>query len=53
MVSTNEQTIGKAKDLYSLIVVPTQVTFRGNVGSMDGPILAQPFTFGPRGRVMH
>ena len=31
----------------SLPIVPTQVTLRGNVGSLDAPIAAQLFTFGP------
>ena len=33
----------------SLLIVPTQVTLKGNVGSVDAPRMAQLFTFGPRG----
>ena len=31
-------------------IVPTQVTLKGNVVSLDAPIAAQLFTFGPRGQ---
>ena len=34
----------------SLPIVPTQVTLKGNVGSLDAPRTAQLFTFGPRGQ---
>ena len=30
--------------------LPTQVTIRGNVGSLDAPKASQLFTFGPRGQ---
>ena len=30
--------------------LPTQVTLRENVGSLDAPRTAQLFTFGPRGQ---
>ena len=33
----------------SLPIVPTQVTLKGNVGSLDAPKTAQLFTFGPGG----
>ena len=33
--------------MLTLAIVPTQVTLRGNVGSLDAPIAAQLFTFGP------
>ena len=36
--------------MSNLPVVPTQVTLRGNVGSMDASIEAKLFTFGPRGQ---
>ena len=50
MVSKNRQKIGKANGMPSLPTWPTQVTKRGNVGSVDAPRRAQPFTFGPRGQ---
>ena len=31
-------------------IVPTEVTLKGNVGSLDAPRTAQLFTFGPRGQ---
>ena len=34
----------------SLSIAPTQVTFKGNVGSLDAPRMTQLFTFGPRGQ---
>ena len=34
----------------SLAIMPTQVTLKGNVGSVDAPRTAQLFTFGPRGQ---
>ena len=34
----------------SLPIVPTQLTLKGNVGSLDAPRTAQLFTFGPRGQ---
>ena len=33
--------------------VPTQVTLRAHVVSLDAPIAAQLFIFGRRGRVLH
>ena len=35
MVSKNQQTIGEANGMPSLSIVPTQVTLRGYVGSLD------------------
>ena len=35
--------------MNSLAIVPTQVTLKGNVGSLDAPRTAKLFTFGPRG----
>ena len=40
--------IGEANGMLNLPIVPTQVTLRGNVGSLDAPIAAQLLTFGPR-----
>ena len=34
--------------MLTLAIVPTQVTLRGNVGSLDAPIAAQLFTFGTK-----
>ena len=49
MVSKNQQNIVKANGMHNLSIVPTQVTFRGNEGSLDPPPMAsQLFTFGPR-----
>ena len=39
-----------ANGMPSLPIVPTQVTLKGNVGSLDAPRTAQLFTFGPRGQ---
>ena len=50
MVSKNLQKIRKANDMSNLPIVPTQVTFRGNVGSLDPPRASQLFTFAPRGQ---
>ena len=50
MVSKNHQKIGEANGMPSLPIVPTQVTIRENVGSLDAPRMAQLFTFGPRGQ---
>ena len=50
MASKNPQKIGKANGMPSLPTGPTQVTKTGNVGSLDAPIAAQLFTFGPRGQ---
>ena len=41
--------IGEANGMPSLPIVPTQVTLRENVGSLDAPRMAHLFTFGPRG----
>ena len=50
MVSKNRQKIGKANGMPSLPTWPTQVTLKGNVGSLDAPMTAQLFTFVPRGQ---
>ena len=50
MISKNQQKIGEANGMPSLAIVPTQVTLKGNVGSLDAPRTAQLFTFGPRGQ---
>ena len=50
MVSKNQQKIGEANGMSSLPIVPTQVAFNGNVGSLDAPGTSQLFTFGPRGQ---
>ena len=50
----NQQKIGEANGMPSLPIVPTQVTLRGNVGSLNAPRTSQLFTFGPwGGRVLH
>ena len=36
--------------MRSLLIVPTQVALRGNLGSLDAPSASQLFTFGPRGQ---
>ena len=41
--------IGEANGMPSLPIVPTQVTLKENVGSLDAPRTAQLFPFGPRG----
>ena len=41
--------IGESNGMSSLPIVPTQVTLKGNVFSLDAPRTAQLFTFGPRG----
>ena len=38
MVSKNQQKIGEANGMINLPIVPTQVTLKGNVGSLDAPI---------------
>ena len=48
MVSKNPQKIGEANGMPSLPIVPTQVTLRGNVGSLDAPRAFHLFTFGTR-----
>ena len=50
MVSKNQQKIAEANGMPSLAIVPTQVTLKGNVGSLDTPRTAQLFTFVPRGQ---
>ena len=40
---------GESNGMPSLPIVPTQVTLKGNVGSLDAPRTAQLFTFGRRG----
>ena len=50
MVSKNQQKIGEANGMPSLPIVPTQVTLKGKVGSLDATRTAQLFTFGPRGQ---
>ena len=50
MVLENRQKIGKTNGMPSLPIVPTQVAFRGNVGSLNAPRASQLFTFGPRGQ---
>ena len=42
--------MGEANGILNLTIVPTQVTLRGNVGTMDAPRVAQLFTFAPRGQ---
>ena len=49
MVSKNQQKIGESNGMPSLPIVPTQVTLKGNVGSVDVFRAAHLFTFGPRG----
>ena len=46
MVSKNLQKIGKANDISNLLIMPTRVTLRLNVGSLDSPRVSQLFTFG-------
>ena len=48
MVLQNEQKIGEANGMPSLPIVPTQVTLKGNVGSLDVFRAEHLFTFGPR-----
>ena len=36
--------------MSNLPIVPTQVTLRGSVGSLDPPRASQLFTFGPGGQ---
>ena len=49
MVSKHPQKIGQANGMPSLPTGPTQVTKRGNVGSVDVFRSANLSTFGPRG----
>ena len=46
----NRQKIGEANGMLNLPIVPTQVTLRENVGSLDDPRTPQVFTFCPRGQ---
>ena len=50
MVLKNRQKIGKANGMPSLPIVNTQVTLKGNVGSLGATRTEQLFTFGPRGQ---
>ena len=50
MVLENRQKIGKTNGMPSLPIVPTQVTLKGNEGSLDAPRTAHLFTFVPRGQ---
>ena len=45
--------IGEANGMPNLPNIPTHLTLRGNVGSLDAPRASQLFTFGPRGQGMH
>ena len=47
MVSKNQQKIGEANGMPCLQFVPTQVTLRGNMGSLDAPRASHLSTFGP------
>ena len=49
----NQQKVGEANGMLHLLIVPTQVTLRGNVCSLDASIVARLFTFGPRGQAVH
>ena len=49
MVSKNQQNIVESIGMPSLPIVPTQVTLKGIVGSLDATRTAQLFTFGPTG----
>ena len=44
--SKNQQKIWEANSMTSLLIVSTQVTLRGNVGSVNTSKAAQLFTFG-------
>ena len=46
----NQQKIGDDNGMPSLPIVPTQVTLRGNVVSLNAPRASQLFTFGSRGQ---
>ena len=48
MVSKNQQKIKEANGMPSLPIMPTQVTLKGNVGTLAPPGTAQLFKFGPR-----
>ena len=50
MVSKNQQKIGKANGMPILHTAPKQFTKTGNVGSLDVFMVADLFTFGPRGQ---
>ena len=49
----NPEKTGKENGMPSLQIMPTQVTLRGNVGSLDAPIAAQLFNLALGGRVLH
>ena len=49
MVSKNQQNIRKANGMHNLPIVPTQVTIRKNICSVDVLMAVHVFTFGPRG----
>ena len=44
MVSKNAQKIRKANDMSNLPIVPTQVTLRGNVDSLDAASASQLYS---------
>ena len=50
MVANNQQKIGEANGMPILHTAPTQVTKTENVGSVDVFMVADLFTFGPRGQ---
>ena len=50
MVSKNQQKIKEANGMPSLSILPTQVTSKGYVRSLDAPRTAQLFTFGTMGQ---
>ena len=50
MLSKNQQKIGESNGMPSLPIEPTQVTLKGNVGSLAAPRTPQLFTFGPTGQ---
>ena len=53
MVSKNPQKIGTANGMPSLPIVPTQVGFKGNVGSLDAPSRPNYSHLALVGRVLH
>ena len=53
MVSKNRQKIGEDNGMPSLPIVPTQVTLRENVGSLDAPRTAHLFNLALGVRVMN
>ena len=48
MVLKNQQKLKEANGMPRQPIVPTQVTLKGNVGSLDVFRAAHLFTFGPR-----